>query len=72
MSKVVVGKNGDLGVVFPLYTIAESDDLGKMDGLRVAFFKDYPVAYALDLGLGKLNLLNADIVESNLEFLSDL
>lgn len=73
--QVVMSKNnGELCVAIPLFRVHHQEDLGKMEGYSIFLTKEKPIAYVLEhpeLG-SSLKLFNAEFVETNMEFLSEL
>lgn len=68
---VMSPNNGQLAIAIPLFRRVEDDVLEKVDNFVIAF-SSKPVAYAIDMGEHGIQLMNAEFVEKNLEFLGEL
>ncbi len=64
--------NGQLAIAVPLYRIIQSEELEKLEGYSLQLTMQEPVAYAIDCGDDGIQLMNAEFVESKLEFLGEL
>lgn len=72
--QVVMAPSGHLCVAVPLFRMFQEDALENLSGYVISLTNEKPIAYALDAGpeVGKPQLMNADFVEKNCEFLGDL
>ena len=68
---VMSRKNGACCVAIPLYRRHEMDYFNLGYILSIAIEEIKPVAYIIDIGSAK-QLMNAEFVESKLEFIGDL
>lgn len=64
--------NGFLAIAIPLYRLQHEESLGKMEGYSLQLTNGKPLAYVVDVNQGRPQILNAEWVEKNLEFLGDL
>ena len=69
--KVIMGPGGDIAIAIPLYRLQHEEPL-KLEGYSLFLSNEKPVAYAIDFGSGSLSLVNSEMLESRVEFLSDL
>ena len=69
---VMSPNNGQLAIAIPLFRCVQDEVLDRVDNFIISFTTK-PVAYAIDCGeeVG-IQLMNADFVEKNLEFLGEL
>lgn len=73
--QIVMSKtNGEIGIAVPLFRYHYSDELANLEGYVISVTDSKPLAYVIDAGPahGSPQLMNAKIVEENLEFLGDL
>jgi hypothetical protein len=74
--QVVIAPSGILAIAVPLYRVHYEESLATgWDGYTVSLTKEKPLAYVVDCGKesGLMpQLMNAEVVERNLEFLGDL
>ena len=71
--KLVMSKtNGECAIAIPLFRLIQDDALDKIENYVIAFNDTKPFAYCIDCGEHGIQLMNADFVENNLEFLGDL
>lgn len=64
--------NGQLVIAIPLYRRHHEEALGKLEGYCVSLTSEKPIAYILDCGDVGNQMLNAEFVEANLDFLGAL
>jgi hypothetical protein len=70
--KVVMSPmNGQLAIAVPLFRVFHEHELEKLNGYSLHLTNEKPAAYAIEC-FDQIQLMNADFVESNLEFLGDL
>lgn len=72
--QVAMAPSGILVIAIPLYRRHHEESLGKMEGYEISLTKEKPLAYVVDVGIESIQpqLMNAEVVERNLEFLGDL
>lgn len=63
--------NGQLAVAIPLFRQHYELELEKLNGYSVSLTSEKPFAYAVEC-FDQIQLMNADFVENNFEFLGDL
>lgn len=71
-SYVVVAKNGEMAVAIPLFTKTIHNTQAVFDiKIDAEVISEEPTAFILDMG-DQISLFNFDVVNNNLEFLSEL
>lgn len=70
--QIIMGPSGEVAIAIPLFRIHHDMELANLGGYHVTMTKNEPIAYALDMGMGPLQLCNKDLVDKNATFLGDL
>jgi hypothetical protein len=71
--QIVMSKaNAELAIAVPLFRYHHEQELTKLKGYSVALTNSKPIAYVLDCDDGHCPILNAEFVESHVEFLGEL
>lgn len=72
--QIIISKNAELAIAVPLFRMHHEEALAKADGYHVFLtsIPSRPIAYAIDLGSGNLMLVNAEMLEQQVEFLGEL
>lgn len=69
---VMSPKNGQLAIAVPLYRLNYEHELEANPNYSICLHGGKPVAYAIDCGEAGIHLMNAEYVETSLEFLGEL
>lgn len=64
--RVIIGNNGELAVVIPLYVRRLSENLGKMEGYSIQLVDDKPTGYLLDVGAENFIFVNSELIDKQL------
>ncbi len=63
--------NAHLAIAVPLFRHHHGESLGSLEGYQISLTGSKPIAYAVDID-DSIELMNAEFLEKNVEFLGDL